>query len=615
MPFTWSRISLAISGAFISFWVVYSPPTNAIAWDVFGYYYYLPATFYHSANDPKNIDWVEAVNKEYKSSSTLYQFYKLENGNWICKYSSGLAMLYSPFFLTGHIAAKVGGWQADGYSAPYQQAMIFGCLLYSLIGLALLRKILLKYVDEVVAAVALLLIALGTNYFHNAAFQSSMPHNPLFTLYALIIWCTIRWHESQRWPHIIMLGLACGLAIASRPTEMLALLIPALWGVYSVGTVKEKISLLWNHKVMISTFGAVVFACGFPQMMYWHSLTGEWLYFSYGNNAGEGFEFKHPFILQVLFSFRKGWLVYTPLMIFAIAGFYFLVKKTKESVLPIVIFFALNLYVVSSWSCWYYADSFSQRALVQSYPLIAIPFALFIAWAISLTPVFRIFLLTVFIFLAGLNQFQTWQLNHGILDTSRMTAAYYWAIFGKTTPDPALDHLLLVNRRFDGPEIFNANDPNRKYDEKIIGVQHFDTKDASIEKLFNDSISFKGGGAARLTREMEFTPAIRLPYNQITTKDHAWMRVKLKVYPVAPVESTPFSIVMSFKHKDVNYKYNAMSVAPGALKLNEWNSLYFDYLTPEVRRPEDVFEAYVWLQGGDVLYVDEVEVVAFEPFD
>lgn len=40
-------------------------------------------------------------------------------------------------------------------------------------------------------------------------------------------------------------------------------------------------------------------------IIYWKLQTNHWFFDSYGNNFGEGFEFLHPYLLEVLFSFRS----------------------------------------------------------------------------------------------------------------------------------------------------------------------------------------------------------------------------------------------------------------------------------------------------------------------
>jgi len=48
------------------------------------------------------------------------------------------------------------------------------------------------------------------------------------------------------------------------------------------------------------------------------------------------------------------------------------------------------------------------------------------------------------------------------------------------------------------------------------------------------------------------------------------------------------------------------------LKLNAWNELKMDYLTPEVRKKDDQLKAYFWLRGKQLLQVGAIWIAVFE---
>lgn len=48
------------------------------------------------------------------------------------------------------------------------------------------------------------------------------------------------------------------------------------------------------------------------------------------------------------------------------------------------------------------------------------------------------------------------------------------------------------------------------------------------------------------------------------------------------------------------------------LKLNEWNLVCSDYLTPEVPRKTNDLKVYIWHRGKDKLYIDDLKVEIFE---
>src|SRR6478609_5382289 len=67
-----------------------------ISWDVSGYYFYLPSILiYH---DIKELKFTDAIIDKYKPTNDMNQAFRSENGNYVMKYSSGLAVVYLPFF-------------------------------------------------------------------------------------------------------------------------------------------------------------------------------------------------------------------------------------------------------------------------------------------------------------------------------------------------------------------------------------------------------------------------------------------------------------------------------------------------------------------------------------
>jgi hypothetical protein len=111
---------------------------------------------------------------------------------YVMKYPIGLALIYMPFFFIGHIWALLSGYPADGFSFPYQFCIAFGSISIAIAGLAIMRKVLLRYFSDIVVCMTLIALVLGTNYFNYATTDGAMPHNYVFTVFALIIYLSIR---------------------------------------------------------------------------------------------------------------------------------------------------------------------------------------------------------------------------------------------------------------------------------------------------------------------------------------------------------------------------------------------------------------------------------------
>jgi len=142
----------------------------------------------------------------------------------------------------------------------------------------------------------------------------------MFTVFAFLVYICLlpKWSTTSSWSNSIKLGLLTGLIILVRPSNIVVVLIPLLWGVTGVENFKAKLQLFFKNRYRIISAALVALLVFGLQIIYWKSVTGDLLYYSYGD---EGFFFLHPHILDGLLSYRKGWLIYTPVMLFALFGF------------------------------------------------------------------------------------------------------------------------------------------------------------------------------------------------------------------------------------------------------------------------------------------------------
>ena len=173
-----------------------------------------------------------------------------------------------------------------------------------------------------------------------------------------------------------MIAFLCGLATLIRPTEIVSILFPILYGIHNKESLRYKLNLLGKNWVYLLLGVIVFFIPIIPQLFYWKYITGNWIFYSYGSE--ESFFFGQPKIMHVLFSYRKGLLIYTPIISFALIGFYFMKHKLKAQIIPTSIIFCVSLFLVSSWWCWWFGGAFGHRAFVEYLPLMAIPLAGFI---------------------------------------------------------------------------------------------------------------------------------------------------------------------------------------------------------------------------------------------
>lgn len=473
-----------------------------ISWDVSGYYHYLPATFiYH---DLKHQDWMNGINEKYLPSPAYDQaFDHAPSGHKVNKYAIGQAVLYSPFFLAAHAYATwSGSYPADGYSRPYQVSIWLGSLLISILGLWCLRKILLLYFEDQTVMWTLLALGLGTHWMEYASITNGMNHTWLFTLLCLLILSTIRFYKHADWKATLGVGFSLGLAILTRPTEIIWVLIPLLWG---MGHIRERFLYIKTHWLKVIS---IIILCGVIlsiQVIYWKYVSGEWIVYSYGD---QGFNWLHPKIWRGLMGVNIGWWIYTPLMLLAMAGWTSLYRKHRNIFWPALMVVGLAIYITLSWAHFEGGGGLGQRNLIQIYPLMAFPLAALIGWMVQ-SPVTRwlwIGVLAVNVYYNG------WWLHQahkgGFFQAGQMTTPYFYHVVGRLHPDRDLFKLL------DTREYFNGTPQ---------AMQSIWQMDFEQDTQFCSAPWPSGGKAACLNAQSQFIGPFQLP---LTADCNPWLRLE-----------------------------------------------------------------------------------------
>ncbi len=399
-------------------------------YDTFGYHNYLPAFFLYK--DISQYKFMDTIFHRYKPAGDAYPMYGLfkieKTGKFCNQYPMGVSVFQMPLFLIAHAHNIITKQDIlDGYSSPYQHSVVLSTLLFTVWGFILLTNFLLVFFNKKVVFITILLFAFGTNLFHYATSDSGFSHPYMFFIFCAVLYLTEKWYRKPNYKFSILIGICIGLCAITRPIDALVFLVPVFWDwnrISSMDFLKSN-----KHFIFIAIFST--FLTALPQMIYWKYITDHWVFFSYTDDY---FEFDRFRVIQGLFSYRKGWFIYTPL---AFLGFVGLFKIKKESVYyfyknPILIFFIPMIYLVFSWHLWFYGWSFGCRPLIDTLPLLAFPIAFLVKSIFNLKIFYRIASIFGFAFLIFLNLFQTWQYTVGILPGNCINDIYYYKSFLQT---------------------------------------------------------------------------------------------------------------------------------------------------------------------------------------
>ena len=404
------------------------------SYDGFGYYMYNPYLFSEGSLN-LNSTWAKEIQNTYCDSAIVYQFHPVENGNELNIYHMGLSFVQLPAYLLADISATIFDYKRDGFSKPYHLFYLLNTLFFIFLGLFYFKKLLLLFYDEQRTSLLIVLTYLGTNLLFTFVWQYDLTHLYIFSLNAIFLFHLFSFIETNKRKNLLIAAAVLGLTVCIRPTQVLFGILPV---VLFLQKFKGNRLLVLKKLLWFPLFG---FMWNIPQIYYWYTIGGHFLA---PNMHTEELIIIDPNLSNFLFSFKKGWLLYSPIFILLPIGFYLLFKTKRTLFWASFIFLSCYIWVMSSWECWWYASSFGSRVMIDVYPLLAI--VLGTIFVNAKKTAFKVPIIVFSILCVILSLFQSYQISNAVIDTERMTKAQYWHVFGKTSTDKIDFYRLEIDR-------------------------------------------------------------------------------------------------------------------------------------------------------------------------
>ncbi|MBN3035939.1 MAG: hypothetical protein JW861_10165 [Bacteroidales bacterium] len=530
-PATWTGL------LFLVLFFVFKHPERewdrVISSDGKAYYAYLTALFIYHDLDYHFVDQYET--DYYPSDKVIFKEFRIPfRGDVVNIAFPGQAVLWLPFFLGAHLVALLSPFSADGYSLPYQYGIGLANIAWLWLGCVFLFSLLLRFGASRREATGILwAIALGTNIPYFAIVEGSMTHICNFTLITGFLLFVRKAMDENRNRWFLLASLFYGLIVITRPTNgIFILLVPFMAGNFRI---------FLNHLDRITTKPRLMFFSLIPGVLVlmilpvlWYAQTGYFLVYSYGE---AGFNFASPHLIQILFSYHKGWFVYTPIALLAMAGFAGLYRTNTWKFWILLIVMAVHIYILSCWWNWHYTSKFSQRVFIDFYALIAI-LLLYLFRVLKRNKILYqgTWVLTGILILLSL--FQTYQHRTWVFPHDRITSGVYWDSFFRTIPTA------------------RVNLPADKIENGIIYRIRPDTASWSREH----SEGQEAGPVFVLDHRHPFTPELLLDMNGLFTSDSRIIRVQAEIH--SNLRRSRATVVVEFQTGGHTYSYNPFYLGP-----------------------------------------------------
>lgn len=294
-------------------------------------------------------------------------------------WTMGPAVVWSPFFATGHIVASqlsARGREVatDGTSYPYRQAIVIAGLVYALIGWWLTLKLCEQWFSTRLASTAVALLAGGSFMLWYAVVEPTMTHAPSMAAVAGFLLYWVRTRESRTLAGWIVLGVIAGLMMLLRWQNALFTLIPACDALVTIWRG-------WQTKdrqaIRTTIIGGVVFTAVatltfLPQLLAWKAIYGSYIAVS---PVGPKIRLGNPQLVLTMFSSRNGLVAMSPMLYVALIGLIAFARRHVSTGIPLVLAVGAMVWFNASIQDWWGSDGFGGRRFDGVIPMAAIGLA------------------------------------------------------------------------------------------------------------------------------------------------------------------------------------------------------------------------------------------------
>ncbi len=371
--------------------------------DAEGYYMYLPAVFIYGTFE----NYPTRTPAEYKFYPNTHKM--------ATRFTYGIALMEAPFFFLAQLNRAIHGFPTDNANAnDICVAFLFAGCFYVALGLYFMDKILRGYfANKKTVVFTLIVVYFGTNLMFYAMREPTMSHAFTFCLTAALLYYLPQFyniqliHPSQTTTSIrltLLIGFLLGMIALIRPTNIMFAPLALFFNVYSVNDLKNRLQWFFKNLKILWLIPFVGVLLALPQMYYWHYLSGKWIVNIYEVMHNVTFSWVTPQFYKIFFHPCNGFLLYTPLMAFAIGGIVWMAWKNVMNGRLILFILLVITYAFASWPMWWFGHAFGYRSFIDYYPLLGLGMAFYINEVLkSRMSWFKYLNLFIFIFLIFVN--------------------------------------------------------------------------------------------------------------------------------------------------------------------------------------------------------------------
>jgi 4-amino-4-deoxy-L-arabinose transferase-like glycosyltransferase len=252
----------------------------------------------------------------------------------------------------------------------YQLSVALTNIFLGVFGLYLIYRLLTKYFSEKVSLLTAIFLFGATNLLFYISVEPINSHAASFFISSLFVFYFLKKEAKKEKDYYLALGLLGGIAGLIRTQDLLILILPLIQILYN--SKKDFKAQLTGYLQLV--IGAFI---GFlPQILLWKYFFNTFWFSPYLNT---GFNLLKPQVFHVLFNTQNGLFTLTPIIAVSFIGLFLIKKRLNTICFYSLIYFLIQLYLISSWKAYFQGGSYSIRMLITTYPLLSFGLAGFIS--------------------------------------------------------------------------------------------------------------------------------------------------------------------------------------------------------------------------------------------
>ena len=285
--------------------------------------------------------------------------------------SIGPALLWLPAFLLAYATSwsiNLFGAQIplDGIALPFQLSAGLAGIAYATAGTCLCFRIAKHLFTAESAFWAVLVTWLASPAIYYSLSAPAYSHATSLFAVALFVDSWYRTRERTELTRYIVLGVLIGLVTLVRWQDAIIVLFPLTESAYGLLTRKTTFTVTVQRLGVMAGAAALTFT---PQMLAWYAIYGQLLLTPQGSDF---MRWTDPQVLSVLFSWNHGLFSWTPGLLVASCGLYWLVKRDTVLGLASALVVFTAIYINASVEDWWAGEAFGARRFISYTVLFAI---------------------------------------------------------------------------------------------------------------------------------------------------------------------------------------------------------------------------------------------------